>query len=524
MKITLFSLNASRSHTCLAIRLLGNSLTKAGYTVSLIERTEKERSFDTLAALAFENADVYGFSCYLWNIKAHLTLAENLKKLRPDAKIVFGGPEVSYTPNEILERYPFIDTVLTGEGEETIVSLIKAYEKGESPRILQGEPYGEFETSDIPYHENEARRGNILYYESSRGCPFRCAYCLSGAEEFKKIRAKSVEKTLDDLVKFEAFDNVKIIKFIDRTFNYDVKRANAIWQALKDSRFTKQYHFEIAASLLNEESFAILQAMPKGKIQLEIGVQTVNPDVLLKINRPDHTKTTLSAIERLYTFGNMHIHTDLIVGLPGEDYASIQKGYDALFGKCHDLQLGFLKLLKGAPLYHLKEQYGYLFHAEPPYEVLASRTLSFEEITRLKKLEAVHERYVNSQRFSRSIKLLTENDSPFKTLEALTELLPNITELSQRDAYVALLQFSKKYKPAATLDKLYDAIALDFLLNEQGRIPKEIPRFQKDLAPDDKKRIVEACPECFLPATECYAFKTLGDYAIDRKNKYLIKL
>ena len=525
MKIVFCSLNASRSHTNLAIRLLKNSLTRAGYSdVTLSEHTEKERSFDVLASLVNENADVYGFSTYLWNIRAHLTLAENLKTLLPNTKIVFGGPEVSYTAEELLEKHPYIDTVLTGEGEESIVTLIKAYENGESPRILCGAPFADFANTDIPYDENEIRQGNILYYESARGCPYRCAYCLSGAEEFKTVRAKSQEKTLDDLRRFEAFDNVKIVKFIDRTFNYDIKRANAIWQAISGEEFTKQYHFEIAASLLNEDSFAILQAMPKGKIQLEIGVQSTNPDVLKAINRPDHTERVLNAIKRLYTFGNIHIHTDLIVGLPRDTYHSIGKSYDALAFSCHDLQLGFLKLLKGSPLYLRQKEYGYRFHCEPPYEVLSSDTLSFAEIAKLKKMETVHERYMNSHRFTRAMQVLCDGRSPFGLLEALSDFLPDVTTLSQRDAYVKLLEFDRALGDTSRRAALVDAIALDFLLNEQGRIPKEIPHFVMNVQPSDKKRIAERHPELFLPATEYYAFHTLGRFAIDRKNKIYFKI
>ncbi len=520
MKITLFSLNASRSHTNLAIRLLKTSLNQAGYTdVTLLERTEKERRFDVLATLVQENADVYGFSSYLWNIQAHLALAENIKKLLPNAKIVFGGPEVSYTAEEIKTAHPFIDTVLTGEGEESIVSLIQAYEKGNTPRILSGHPFTDFENADIPYQENESRRGNILYYESSRGCPYRCAYCLSGAEEFKKIRAKSSAKTLNDLSKFEAFDNVRIIKFIDRTFNYDIRRANTVWKALQNESFSKQYHFEIAASLLDENSFAILKTMPQGKIQLEIGVQSTNPEVLKTINRPDKTDEVLSAIKRLYAFGNMHIHTDLIVGLPNDTYRSIGKSYDALAFHCHDLQLGFLKLLKGSPLYEKQREYGYRFHSEPPYEVLSSNTLSFAEIARLKKMETVHERYINSQRFTRAMRVLCDERSPFQMLEALSDFLPDVTTLSQRDAYVKLLEFDQSLGIDSRRSALIDAVTLDFLLNEQGRIPKEIPHFVINVLPGDKKRIAERHPELFLPATEYYTLETLGKFAVDRKNK-----
>ena len=520
MKITLFSLNASRSHTNLAIRILKRSLNEAGFSdVTLLERTEKERTFDTLAALASENADIYGFSSYIFNISAHLTLAENLKKLRPNAIIAFGGPEVSYHGEDFLREHPFIDTLLIGEGEESIVTLAKKVADGTCPRLLVAPPYEGFVTSPVPYEANEARRGSILYYESARGCPYRCAYCLSGADEFKKIRAKSVETTLSDLMTFEAFEDVKIIKFVDRTFNYDKKRATAIWQALLLDKFTKQYHFEIAASLIDEETIALLKQFPKGKIQLEIGVQSTDPHVLDKINRQANVDTVIATIERLYALGNMHIHADLIVGLPTDTYRSIGKSYDALFRKCHDLQLGFLKLLKGAPLYDMKDDYGYLFHSEPPYEVLASNTLSFEEVTRLKRIEAVHERYVNSGRFCRAMLTLTDDRSPFQLIEALCDFLPDVTTLSQRDAYVKLIEFDRSLGTSSRATALIDAITLDFLLNEQGRIPSGIPYRPALPSLEDKERFFERHIEFYPPSTEFYDLVTLGRYAVDRKHK-----
>ena len=525
MKITLFSLNASRSHTNLAIRILKRSLSDAGFSdVTLLERTEKERSFDTLSALVAENADLYAFSSYIWNISAQLTLAENLKKLRPNAIIAFGGPEVSFTAEEFLQKYPFVDTVLVGEGEKTIVELAKSLENGSRPRILRASAYESFVTSPLPYDQNEARHGSSLYYESARGCPYRCAYCLSGAEEFKKIRAKRVETTLADLTGFEEFENVKIIKFVDRTFNYDKKRAAAIWQGLLDERFTKQYHFEIAASLIDGETLAILKKFPKGKIQLEIGVQSTDPRVLAEINRPTDVDSVVKTIETLYRLGNMHIHADLIVGLPTDTYRSIRKSYDALFGKCHDLQLGFLKLLKGSPLYRKKDAYGYLFHSEPPYEVLSSDTLSFEETTRLKKIETVHERFVNSHRFSRAMAVLTDERSPFALIEALSDFLPDVTTLSQRDAYVKLVEFDKSLGNDSRRTALIDAITLDYLLNEQGRIPAGLPYETFTPSPEVKRALCERHPELFLPATEFYRLFTLGNFAVDRKNKLYFRI
>ena len=516
MKIVLFSLNATRVHTNLAIRCLSESLKTHGFDeVVLIERTEKDNRNDTLAALRRENADLYGFSTYIWNVEAHLKLAENLKKLLPTAKVLFGGPEVSYHNEAWLDAHPFIDHLIRGEGEDAIVTLCQSQNP---PRILDGGVYQGFLTAPVPYHSDTDYHGNILYYESSRGCPYACAYCLSSLHTTPRVRAKSAEDTLRDLSYFENFGALRIIKFVDRTFNFDKKRAITIWEALLSPAYTKNYHFEVCASLLDDESLALLKRFPKGKIQLEIGVQSTNPEVLAAIHRRDDTKEVLKNLETLMSFGNMHIHADLIAGLPGEDYASFARSFDHLYGKCDMLQLGFLKLLHGSPLMAEKEQYGYVTTAEPPYEVLANNTLSFDEINRLHHIEAVLERFSNSGRFSRAMKVLTRERSPFSLFEALADYLPNPNLLSQREAYAALLSFEKD---AERIIPLKSALALDFLLNEQGHLPPALDFYPITLSREEKHAFAEKHPDAFLPATECYEIPGMGRIFVDRKNHVL---
>ena len=518
MKIVLFSLNASRSHTNLAIRCLAKSLKQNGFDkVTLIERTEKDNRNDTLAALYRERADLYGFSTYIWNIDAHLTLAQNLKHLLPNSKILFGGPEVSYHRESFLNSHCYIDHLICGEGEDAIVTLAKALGQNDiAPKIIDGGVYQGFLEAGVPYEHSEDTSGSILYYESSRGCPYSCAYCLSSLHTTPCVRAKSVEATLADLTAFEAFDHIRIIKFVDRTFNFDKTRAMAIWEALQSPEYTKNYHFEVCASLLDRQSLDLLSRFEKGKIQLEVGVQTTNPKVLAEINRRDDTRQVLENLETLCCFGNMHIHADLIAGLPTEDYASIAHSFNDLYGKCDMLQLGFLKLLHGSPLMAKKEEYGYIYHAEAPYEVLANSTLSFEEINRLHHIEAVLERFSNSGRFSRAMKVLTRDRSPFSVFESLADYLPNPNMLSQREAYSTLLAFEKEMD---RYQELKDALALDFLLNEQGHLPPSLGYRPTTLTKEEKQSFRESHPEAFLPATECYDIPTYGRIFVDRKNK-----
>lgn len=521
MKIVLFSLNASRTHTNLAIRCLAKSLKQNGFDeVVLIERTEKDNRNDTLSSLYRERADLYGFSTYIWNVYAHLTIAQNLKHLLPNSTILFGGPEVSYHNESFLDSHSYIDHLIRGEGEDAIVTLAKAIEQNFTlPKIIDGGVYQGFLEASVPYESKEDTSGSILYYESSRGCPYSCAYCLSSLHTTPRVRAKSVEATLADLESFEAFDNIRIIKFVDRTFNFDKNRAMAIWEALQSPGYTKNYHFEVCASLLDQESLALLSCFEKGKIQLEIGVQTTNPKVLATINRRDDTGEVLKNLETLLSFGNMHIHADLIAGLPTEDYASFANSFNDLYGKCNMLQLGFLKLLHGSPLMAKKDLYGYIYHAEAPYEVLANNTLSFEEINRLHHIEAILERFSNSGRFSRAMKVLTKDRKPFLVFEALADYLPNPNLLSQREAYSKLLAFEKDKGEADRYHELKDALALDFLLNEQGHLPPLLDYYPLTLSREERQSFRDAHPDAFLPAVECYDIPTYGRIFVDRKNK-----
>lgn len=528
MKIVLFSLNASRSHTSLALCTLAAALRRGGFdNVVLIERTAKESSADTLGALYRENADLYGFSTYIWNLEGHLRLAENLKSLLPNTHIAFGGPEVSYHGEAWLSSHPFIDTLLRGEGEETVVTLCRALEENKPPRILDGNLFKDFALTPAPYQAGDTPGGSIVYYESSRGCPYACAYCLSSLHGTPRVRAKSVADTLKELKLFESMEGIRIVKFLDRTFNFDKKRAYAIWKALLSEEYTKKYHFEVCASLLDADTLALLSSFPKGKLQLEVGVQSTDPTVLAAINRRNDTEAVLANLETLTSFGNIHIHADLIAGLPYESYEGFGKSFNHLYGKCHMLQLGFLKLLHGSPLAAEREKYHYITTAEPPYEVLANDFIDYNGIWRLKRIEAVLERFGNSGRFTRAMAVLTENRAPFTLFEALAEAIPNPTLLSQRDAYLALLTFEESLaeNPDPTLStdparqqRLTEALALDFLTNEQGHLPAALSFYPIPLTREEKDAFKTTHPEAFLPAVECYSLPLFGRILVDRKN------
>ena len=474
MKVVLFAINGSFSHTNLAIRCLREPLERAGFEVVLVEHTLRDRTAHILEHLYRENADIYGFSCYIWNIEPMLTLAQTLKSLLPNSKIVLGGPEVSYG----LERFEdasWIDAIVRGEGEEAMLSLCQAMkEKREYPRV-SGTDAVIFADAGVHYREGE-ETGGILYYESSRGCPYSCAYCLSSATH--GVRFKSVEQTLEELLTFEKIQaNCKVIKFVDRTFNADVKRANAIWQALLDEKYTKSYHFEICASLLNEESFDILSRFPKGKVQLEIGLQSTNKETLAASSRHIDAHKVIDAARRIREVGNVHVHLDLIAGLPYEDYTSFAKSFDDAYGSSDMLQLGFLKLLHGTELRERAEEYEYRYLPTPPYTVLQSKWITYPQMQRLTHIAEVLDRYLESGRFTHALWYLTPlMPSPFGFWEGLSLYLEEndnrpLQRISQPDAFRYLLAYAGESLADLNVDKLKEMLAADFSQHENKNPP-----------------------------------------------------
>ncbi len=479
MKILLFALNGSYSHTCLALRCLRNALERAGYAPKTVEANLRDRRDEVLQALYHERADVYSFSCYIWNISETVAIASDLKALLPDAKIIFGGPEVSYE-NEWLADEDFIDVIICGEGERAVCEVCSAVEKGESlPRVIFGERGEVMADEGILYRDGDYKSGEMLYYESSRGCPYKCAYCLSSAE--RGVRKKSVEQTLCDLLEFEKLEkDIKIIKFVDRTFNCDIARANKIWSALADESFTKNYHFEICASLLDEESFEVLSRLPKGKVQLEIGLQSTNAATLAEVSRHIDSAQVLSAVSRLREMGNMHIHLDLIAGLPYESYKRFGESFDSAYFCCDMLQLGFLKLLRGTELRKNAAKYGIVYSSNPPYTVLETADISRDELYRLSGIADLLDRYYSSGKFALCLDFAVKKaKSPFCFYEGLLDYISEtegrgVRKLSQTDAFRALYGYVKSYLGEADSSKFEELMHKDFSAHEARRMPLSV--------------------------------------------------
>lgn len=433
LNIVLVGVNARFTHTNPALRAmraytqskLRPSVKDGRLRLSLVELTINEPLSWLEDALLKAAGDVYLFSAYIWNIETVRKLCEVVKKGMPNVITGIGGPEVSYSAKEELTRTPQADLVLCGEGEHTLYKMaeflmrrdpVETFRSAEKTTTLinelarsvpgligreyTGPPSMQVALDDIPYyweHGLPGLRHRMIYYESSRGCPFSCTYCLSSVEI--GIRYRSLELVLAELDRLSD-DEAMLVKFVDRSFNADTDRALAIWRHLIASYRPEQrttFHFEIEPNLLNEESLRTLETAPDGLFQLEIGVQTTDPDVLRVIRRHGDVSQIHEAVSRLRKADNMHLHLDLIAGLPGESLAGVAKSFDDVMAmRPHALQLGFLKVLKGTTMEQTARERGMSWRGNPPYEVISSDALSFADLALLKEIETLLDRYYNS--------------------------------------------------------------------------------------------------------------------------------
>lgn len=437
MKILLTTLNSKYVHSNLALKYLYASAEKSRNSIDIQEFTINNEEDYIFTELLRKSYDAVCFSCYIWNVDRTLYLAENLKKARPEVKILLGGPEVSFDVTAFMSQHKFIDFIISGEGEapfsqwaEMFLSEAQEYEKirGLTYR-LEGKIYVnptapplQFESVPFPYLSLVCEEDKIMYYESSRGCPFQCGYCLSSLE--RKVRTLSMERVKSDLSYF-IYKKVKQVKFIDRTFNWDKRRSYQIMKYLISSdNGTTNFHFELCGDLIDGELLQLLETARPGLFQFEIGVQTTNENALAACNRKSDFPKLAENVRRLVEMDNIHIHLDLIAGLPHEDYPSFRKSFNDVYSlKGHALQLGFLKLIKGTPLREQAEEHGYVYRAQAPYEVISSKYISALALVRLKKIENVLELYYNRGGFQRTFGYAAENlaETPFDFYEELAD-------------------------------------------------------------------------------------------------------
>ncbi|MCT4634029.1 MAG: DUF4080 domain-containing protein [Firmicutes bacterium] len=423
MSILLTTLNAKFTHSSLALRYINKYLEKNDIECDFMEFTINNELNDIVSDIFRGNYNIVCFSTYIWNFNQTIEIAKTLKKVSPKLKILLGGPEVSYDPEELMTKYDFIDYISFGEGEETLLELFKAHRnkkvclkkiKGLAYRrrseVMVNAPRIDLQELDVipfPYDEEDLNKlqNRIIYYESSRGCPFNCQYCLSST--IKGVRYFSLERVKENL-KFFLDNDVMQVKFVDRTFNADPRRALEIMKFIRDNdNGVTNFHFEITANLLDDKTISFLSKIREGLFQFEVGVQSTNENTIKEIKRNVDTKKILRICKEISKSQNIHLHLDLIVGLPFEDFDSFCNSFEDVYRtKPEQLQIGFLKLLKGSGLRMDKKKHGYIYNDLPPYEIFENKYLSFSEVLNLKDIEELVEKYYNSRRFKFSLDFL----------------------------------------------------------------------------------------------------------------------
>ena len=514
MKILLAACNAKYIHSNPAVYDLRAFASEYKEHILLGEYTINQTKDEILKEIYRSGAEVVCFSCYIWNISFVRELIFDLKKILPGTAFWVGGPEVSFDAENFLKEMPQVTGVMVGEGEETFLELARYYiEKKGTLADIRGIAFREngeifhngwrevMDLSRVPfaYEQTEDFANRIIYYESSRGCPFSCSYCLSSID--KKLRFRNLELVKKEL-QFFLDKKVPQVKFVDRTFNCKHDHAMEIWKyILEHDNGVTNFHFEISADLLREEELELMSRMRPGLIQLEIGVQSTNPDTIRAIHRNMDLKKLEASVARVKSFGNIHQHLNLIAGLPCEDYESFRRSFEQVYRmKPDQLQLGFLKVLKGSSMYHEAQKYEILYKEKEPYEVLSTAWLSYEDILKLKMVESMVEVYYNSGQFRKTLSWIETfyqemfsfyeslgayyeekgyeeiSHSRLRRYEILLEFLKEKTQLpvntaSQHMVYDLYLREKLKKRPVFAMDqKPYEASVRNY--RKANKIPK----------------------------------------------------
>ncbi|MFI3227584.1 MAG: DUF4080 domain-containing protein [Clostridia bacterium] len=430
MKTLLIAINSQYVHLNLAVRSLNASL---NHKAEMMEFNINNEIGKVFADIVLKKPDLILFSTYIWNIDFVLNLASDLKKAMPKTKIVLGGPEVSFESKKIIAENDFIDYILCGECEEILPRFIQAVENGDNITDLTGVVGREYadDTYNIvqdinvlkPISEiyNVIEPNKIYYYETARGCPFSCSYCLSGSIK-DTTRYLDLERVFVDL-KYFSDNNIPLVKFVDRTFNANKKRAKEIIRFCIENTGDTSFHFEVGADILDDEIIDLLNNAPHGKFQLEAGVQSCNEKTLEAVIRTTNLEKLAKNTTKIIEANNVHMHLDLIAGLPYEDFHSFGRSFSELFKLSpHHLQLGFLKLLKGSRLLAQAEEYGIVYRDYPPYEVISTNDITASELILLKDIEEVVERYYNADIGRNSLEILrNECPTPFVMFKIIAE-------------------------------------------------------------------------------------------------------
>lgn len=515
-KFLLVAVNAKYIHSNPAIySLRGYAGEMLKPYIELAEYTINQSLQDILADIYARKPDYIGFSCYIWNWKLIQELLVELPKILLNIHIWLGGPEVSYNAPAILKEYPQLKGIMIGEGEATFKELVSYYVENtddDSVGIHDLESYSQnlndiaglclpsgytkmrelTDMNALPflYEDLEPFTHRIIYYESSRGCPYRCSYCLSSID--KKVRLRDIGVIKREL-QFFLENKVSQVKFVDRTFNCNHDHAMAIWQYIyENDNGVTNFHFEISADILREEEIMLLNKMRPGLVQLEIGVQSTNAQTIQAIDRVMDVEKLEQIVAAVHNGKNIHQHLDLIAGLPFEDYKSFGESFNRVYAmKPQQLQLGFLKVLKGSPMEGKAKEYGIAYLDRPPYEVLYTKWLSYEDVLRLKQIEEMVELYYNSNQYTHTLPVLERVfASPFAMYEALADFYREegyfVNSPARAYRYQVLLQFAKRHD-AEHLEAYKELLLYDMYLREKL---KSRPDFAKNISDDSVKEYI----------------------------------
>ena len=503
MKILLVACNAKYIHSNLAVYDLQAYASDYADHIVLKEYTINQQKDDIMRDIYLEHPDVVCVSCYIWNLSFVKELMADLIKILPGADFWAGGPEVSYDAEKFLTENSEFKGVMVGEGEETFKELAGYYvEKNpQNLKDMTGICYRDgdqiihngwrqiMDLSSIPfiYKDLSEFKNRIIYYESSRGCPFSCSYCLSSID--KKLRFRDTETVKKEL-QFFIDNKVPQVKFVDRTFNCKHDHAMAIWKYINEhDNGVTNFHFEISADLLRDEELQEMSTMRPGLIQLEIGVQSTNPDTIKAIHRTMDFEKLKGIVDRIHSFGNIHQHLDLIAGLPYEDYDSFRHSFNDVYAlKPQQLQLGFLKVLKGSHMMEMCREYGIVYKTQEPYEVLSTKWLDYDHVLKLKTVENMVEVYYNSGQFQNTLEYLEKFfPDAFSIYERLGSFYMekgygDVSHTRMR-RYEILLEFLEDV-PEISMDQVKDQMVYDLYLRENL---KSRPGFARDQKPFERQ-------------------------------------
>lgn len=486
-KIVLAGINSQYVHLNLAVRYLKKYVeANSDLKIEIYETNINNQVFNIIKDIYELNPDKIIFSTYIWNKEYVVEIVRELKKVLPNVEIILGGPEVSYKWEKFMANMPEVDALLLGEGEKVILNFLTKKDKKalgvvyrENGEIIFNGIEPIIENLDIvpfPYEDWELEdRTKIFYYESSRGCPFSCSYCLSSID--KTVRYYSLDRMKKDLKRF--LDSpIKLLKFVDRTFNLKKERYMEIWKFLLENyREGITFHFEINANIFDDETLDFLEKVPKGYFQFEIGVQSINPETMVAIKRNNILDKLAYNVRRISR--NIHLHLDLIAGLPYETYDIFKDSFNYVYNlKPEMIQLGFLKLLKGTQMYDEVEKYQYKYYSKPPYEVFSNKFISFGELVKLKNLEKMLDYYYNSEKFSYTCDFVIKNnfDSAFTFFEKIADYYDKKGYLKISHKEVALFNILYDFyveNNLKDLDIFVEFLKYDYLaLGKPGSYPE----------------------------------------------------